>query len=59
MAEALRRSGPVPTRATVLRALQQMQSIDVGGYVAKLKPSLSEQRYVDLAVIGAGGALLQ
>lgn len=59
MAEALRRSGPAPTRATVLRALEQMQSIDVGGYTAKLKPSLSEQRYVDLAVIGAGGALLQ
>jgi len=59
MTEALRRSGPTPTRATVLRALQQMESYDVGGYVAKLKPSLAEHRYVDLAVIGAGGALLQ
>jgi len=59
MAEALRRSGPNPTRASLMRTLQQMERLDVGGYTAKLKPSLSEQRYVDLAVIGAGGALLQ
>ena len=58
-AEALRRSGPRPDRATVLRVLGTMPGVDVGGFTARIRPNPNEDRYVDLAVIGPGGQLLQ
>jgi len=59
VAEALRRAGNEPSRASVTRALSNLGSIDVGGFIARTKPTAEEIRYVDLAVIGAGGNLLQ
>jgi len=59
MAEALRRSGPRPTRTSVSRALASLRSIDVGGFTARVHLQAGEERYVNLAVIGAGGVLLQ
>ena len=59
VAEGLRRGGGEPTRASVLRALTNMGTLDVGGFVARIKPTAEEIRYVDLGVIGAGGNLLQ
>lgn len=59
MAEALRRSGPKPTRTSVSRALANLRSVDVGGFTARVHVQTGEERYVNLAVIGAGGVLLQ
>jgi len=59
VSEALRRAGGAPTRATVIRALNALGSFDVGGYVAKFRPTAAEIRYVDLGVIGPSGNLLR
>ena len=59
VAEALRKAGNDPTRASVQRALAGLSQVDVGGFIAKLRIDPTEQRYVDLGVIGPTGALLQ
>lgn len=59
VAEALRKAGNDPSRASVMRALNGLSAVDVGGFSARLRIGPTEQRFVDLGVIGPTGALLQ
>ena len=58
--EALKRAGPQPTREKVLRALNTMGEIDLGGVYVKYTPKArSGWGKVDLTVIGPNGKLLR
>jgi branched-chain amino acid transport system substrate-binding protein len=58
--EALRRAGPKPTRAGVLKALNNMGELDLGGvYVNYSSKARNGWGLVDLTVIGPGGKLLR
>jgi ABC-type branched-subunit amino acid transport system substrate-binding protein len=55
---ALRRAGPVPTRASVQQALEGLNSLDLGGLRVGYGPGVREgNSYVSLAVVGADGRL--
>lgn len=57
--EALRRAGPAPTRAKVIRSLQSLRDYDLGGLVISFSAdNRIGSRYVDLTVIGQSGRLL-
>jgi hypothetical protein len=59
LAEGLRRAGPAPTRTAVLTALDQLDTLDLGGFrVHYGKGSREGSRYVDVAVIGKEGQFL-
>ena len=58
--EALKRAGKNPTRAKVLKALNSMGELDLGGVYVNYSPK--ERRgwgQIDLTVIGPGGKLLR
>jgi ABC-type branched-subunit amino acid transport system substrate-binding protein len=60
LVEALRRAGPNPTRAKVVKALEGMNSYDTGGVVVNYSPSNRiGSRYVEVTVIGSTGKLLK
>ena len=60
LVEALRRAGPAPTRAKVVKALESLQNYDLGGIT--LGYSLTNRigsRYVEVTVIGSNGRLMK
>ncbi|MES2400875.1 MAG: ABC transporter substrate-binding protein [Pseudomonadota bacterium] len=60
LVEALRRAGPNPTRAKVVKALESMGSFDTGGITVSYSPSNRVgSRYVEVTVIGSTGKLLK
>ena len=60
LVEALRRAGPNPTRAKVVKALESMNSFDTGGVVVNYSPgNRLGSRYVEVTVIGSTGKLLK
>jgi len=59
-AEALKRAGPKPTREKVLKALDSMGELDLGGVVVRYSPKeRAGWGGVDLTVIGTGGKLMR
>lgn len=60
LVEGLRRAGPAPTRARVLRALESLQSYDLGGVTVSYSPqNRIGARYVEVTVIGSNGRLMK
>ncbi len=60
LVEALRRAGPNPTRAKVVKALESMESYDTGGITVGFSPvNRIGSRYVEVTVIGSTGKLLK
>jgi ABC-type branched-subunit amino acid transport system substrate-binding protein len=60
LVEALRRAGPKPTRARVIKALEGMGSYDLGGITVNFSPdNRVGSRYVEVTVIGSTGKLLK
>jgi branched-chain amino acid transport system substrate-binding protein len=60
LVEALRRAGPMPTRAKVGRALESMAAFDLGGITVNYSPTNRVgSRYVEVTVIGSSGKLLK
>lgn len=60
LVEALRRAGPKPTRAKVVKALESMGNYDTGGITVSYSPdNRIGSRYVEVTVIGSTGKLLK
>ena len=60
LVEALRRAGPSPTRAKVIKALESMNKFDTGGVTVNYSPvNRIGSRYVEVTVIGSTGKLLK
>ena len=60
LVEGLRRAGPAPTRAKVLKALESMGNFDLGGTTVNYSPTNRVgSRYVEVTVIGSTGKLLK
>ena len=60
LGEAVRRAGPAPTRAALLKAMTGMVDYDVGGFRINLRPPLRDaNRSVDLVYITAEGRVLR
>jgi branched-chain amino acid transport system substrate-binding protein len=60
LVEALRRAGPKPTRAKVVKALESMTAYDAGGITVGYSPTNRiGSRYVEVTVIGSTGKLLK
>lgn len=60
LVEALRRAGPAPTRAKVLKALETLGPYDLGGITVNFSPSNRVgSRYVEVTVIGRSGRLMK
>jgi branched-chain amino acid transport system substrate-binding protein len=60
LVEALRRAGPAPTRAKVVKALESLQSYDLGGVTLGYSPTNRiGSRYVEVTVIGSDGRLMK
>lgn len=60
LAEALRRAGPEPTRAKVLRALESLHGYDLGGItISYSATNRIGSHFVDVTVIGADGQLMK
>ncbi|UUX94787.1 ABC transporter substrate-binding protein [Aquabacterium sp. J223] len=59
LCEGLRRAGAAPTRASVVAALERLDGLDLGGMrIGYGGENRRGSRFVDVAVIGAGGRLL-
>lgn len=60
LVEAIRRSGPNPTPEKILRALEALGNLDVGGFNVSFSPaSRVGSRFVEVTVIGKSGTLLR
>jgi ABC-type branched-subunit amino acid transport system substrate-binding protein len=60
LVEALRRAGPNPTRAKVIKALEGLTNYDLGGVTVRFGPDdRIGSQYVEVTVIGASGKLLK
>ena len=60
LVEALHRAGPAPTRAKVVKALESLQSYDLGGITLGYSPTNRiGSRYVEVTVIGSNGRLMK
>ena len=60
LVEALRRAGPAPTRAGVVKALESLQKFDLGGLVISYSPTNRiGSRGVEVTVIGSTGRLMK
>ncbi len=60
LVEALRRAGPQPTRAKVVKALESMHQYDLGGLTLGYGPkNRIGSRQVEVTVIGSNGRLLK
>jgi ABC-type branched-subunit amino acid transport system substrate-binding protein len=58
LVEGLRRAGPKPTRAGLLRALESMSDYDAGGYFISYAPGHhAGSSYSELGVVGKDGKL--
>jgi ABC-type branched-subunit amino acid transport system substrate-binding protein len=59
LAEGLRRAGHVPTRASIIAGLEQIEAFDLGGMrVGYGKGTREGNHFVDVAVIGSGGRFI-
>jgi ABC-type branched-subunit amino acid transport system substrate-binding protein len=59
LAEGLRRAGPAPTRAGLIAALEQLESLELGGLrIGYGKATREGSRFVDVAVIGSDGRIM-
>lgn len=60
LVEGLRRAGPAPTRAKLVKALESMDNFDLGGTrVGYSSTNRIGSRFVEVTVIGASGKLLR
>ncbi|HEX5738086.1 MAG TPA: ABC transporter substrate-binding protein [Hydrogenophaga sp.] len=60
LVEGLRRAGPKPSRAQVIKALESMGNFDLGGTVVRYAPdNRIGSRYVEVTVIGGNGKLMK
>lgn len=60
LVEGLRRAGPNPTRAQLIKALEGMSNFDLGGTAVRYSPdNRVGSRYVEVTVIGSSGKLLK
>jgi branched-chain amino acid transport system substrate-binding protein len=60
LAEALRRAGPKPTRAHVVKALESLTAYDLGGVTVGYGPANRVgSHFVEVTVIGSSGKLLK
>jgi len=60
LVEGLRRAGPAPTRAKVMKALESMGNFDLGGTTVNYSPTNRVgSRYVEVTVISSSGKLLK
>lgn len=60
LVEGLRRAGPNPTRAKLMKALENLGEFDLGGISVSYSPqNRVGSRYVEVTVIGSGGKLLK
>lgn len=60
LVEGLRRAGPNPTRAKVIKALEGLGNLDLGGITVGYSPTNRVgSRYVEVTVIGSTGKLLK
>ncbi len=60
LVEGLRRAGPQPTRAKVLKALESLHEFDLGGMTVGYSPTNRiGSRNVEVTVIGSGGKLVR
>ena len=60
LVEALRRAGPQPTRARVIKALESLHEFDLGGMTVSYSPTNRiGSRMVEVTVIGASGRLVR
>lgn len=60
LVEALRRAGPNPTRAKVVKSLESMTGFDTGGVIVGYSPSNRiGSRFVEVTVVGRTGKLLR
>ncbi|MBI2768700.1 MAG: ABC transporter substrate-binding protein [Burkholderiales bacterium] len=60
LVEALRRAGPNPTRAKVVKALEGLSNYDLGGVQVNYSPdNRIGSQYVEVTVIGSTGKLLK
>ncbi|MFA7291381.1 MAG: ABC transporter substrate-binding protein [Rhodocyclaceae bacterium] len=60
LVEAIRRAGPNPSPEKILRALETLGNLDVGGFNVSFTPtSRVGSRFVEVTVIGRNGTLLR
>ena len=60
LVEGLRRAGPAPTRAKVIKALESLGHYDLGGVSVNYSPdNRVGSRYVEVTVIGRSGRLMK
>jgi branched-chain amino acid transport system substrate-binding protein len=60
LVEGLRRAGPNPTRARLMKALENLGEFDLGGVSVGYSPqNRVGSRYVEVTVIGSAGKLLK
>ena len=60
LVEGLRRAGPKPTRAKVIKALESIHNFDLGGLTVSYGPEARVgSQFVEVTVIGASGKLLK
>ena len=60
LVEGLRRAGPVPTRAKLVKALESIDNFDLGGTRVSYSPTNRiGSRFVEVTVIGVSGKLLR
>ncbi|TWO69553.1 ABC transporter substrate-binding protein [Caenimonas sedimenti] len=60
LVEGLKRAGPKPTRAKVVKALEGMERFDLGGWSVGYSPTVrAGSKFVEVTVIGASGKLLR
>jgi branched-chain amino acid transport system substrate-binding protein len=60
LVEALRRAGPKPSRAGVIKALESLHSYDLGGMSVSFAPdNRIGSRFVEVTVINSSGKLLK
>ena len=60
LVEGLRRAGPAPTRAKVIKALESLNNYDLGGITLSYSPTNRiGSRYVEVTVIGSNGRLMK
>ena len=60
VAEGLRRAGRDPSRKDLVRGLESMRRVDLGGFVVDFAPQQHEgSQFVDLSLIGTDGRIRQ
>lgn len=60
VAEGLRRAGRDPARKDLVRGLESLQRVDLGGFIVDFAPQQHEgSSFVDLSLIGADGRIRQ